>query len=82
MIEELRRQANEAAQEAMHRLIERRFRTGTWDTYLTARYRAAERLVDMIDEVIESEQVTDPEAPDYFGRYADEAEARLMNGNR
>ena len=29
-----------------------------------------------------SEQVTDPEAPDYFGQYESEAEARLMNGNR
>jgi hypothetical protein len=82
MIEELRRQAGDAAQDAMRQLITGRITTGKWNDYLAARYYAAERLVDMIDEVIQSEQIADPGAPDYFGRYSSESEARLMDGNR
>jgi hypothetical protein len=82
MIEELHRQANEAAQDALRALVKARITTGRWDPYLEAKYRAAERLVEMVEATIEAEQATDPGAPDYFGIFTTEAEARLMDGNR
>jgi hypothetical protein len=82
MIAELRRRADEAAQDALRALVKALINTGRWDTYLEARYRAAERLVDMIEATIEAEQVADPQAPDYFGIRMTESEARLMDGNR
>lgn len=50
MIADLRRQADHAAQEALRDLVRHRFATGQWDRHLSARYRAAEQLVDMLDE--------------------------------
>lgn len=82
MIADLRRQADEAAQDALRALVKTRINTGRWDPYLEAKYRAAERLVDMIEATIEAEQASDSEAPDYFGIFTTEAEARLMDGNR
>jgi hypothetical protein len=82
MIEELRRQANEAAQDALRALIKVRMATGRWDPYLEAKYHAAERLVDIIEATIEAEQVADPGAPDYFGIFDTEAEARAAWGDR
>ena len=82
MIEELRRQANDAAQEALRALVKHRMASGKWDPYLEAKYRAAERLVDMIEATIECEQASDPGAPDYFGLFTTEAEARAAWGDR
>lgn len=50
MIADLRRQANDAAQAALHDLTERRIATGKWDRQLAAAYFVAERLVDLLDE--------------------------------
>lgn len=76
MLEELRRQANETAQAALHAANEYLFRTGGRNTLLDARYTAAERLLDLIDAEIERQQTSDPGAPDYFGIFASEADAR------
>ena len=82
MIADLRRQADEAAQDALRALVKTRTNTGRWDPYLEAKYRAAERLVDMIEATIECEQASDPGAPDYFGLFTTEAEARAAWGDR
>jgi hypothetical protein len=49
---------------------------------LDARYVAAERLLDMVDEQIAAEQAGDAQAPDYFGIFTCEAEARAAFGDR
>lgn len=82
MMAELRRQANDAAQEALRNMVANHVRTGVWNQYLVSRYHAAERLVDMIDEQIEAEQAGDAQAPDYFGIFTSEAEARGAFGNK
>jgi arylamine N-acetyltransferase len=48
----LRQLANEEAQRALRACNEHYIRTGKRDHYLDARYEAAERLVDLIDEEI------------------------------
>lgn len=75
MMAELRRQADEAAQSALRALVKYRISHGEWNSLLEARYHAAERLLDMIDEQIEAEQANDPQAPDYFRIFGSEAEA-------
>jgi hypothetical protein len=82
MMAALRQHANAAAQEALRALVDHRIRHGEWQPMLAARYRAAERLVDMIDERIEAQQVEDPEAPDYFAAWTCEAVARAAFGDR
>ena len=81
MIAELRRQADDAAQGALRDLIGNLIRTGAVNHMLAARYTAAERLVDMLDEQLEAEQLEDAGAPDYFGIYT-EGDVRADWGNR
>lgn len=82
MMAELRRQANNAAQEALRNMVAYHSRHGVWNQYLVSRYHAAERLLDMVDEQIEAQQSADPAAPDYFGIFTSEAEARAAFGDK
>lgn len=75
MLESLRRQANDAAQEALHVANEFYYRNGRRNSYMDASYVAAERLLDLIDAEIERIQKADPGAPDYFRIFGSEAEA-------
>jgi hypothetical protein len=82
MLEALRRQANEAAQDALHEANAYYFRHGVRNRYLDSRYVAAERLLDMVEERIRDQQAGDPEGPDYFGIFTCEAEARGAYGDK
>ena len=74
MLEHLRHVADEEAQLALRAANDYLFRTGKRNTYLDARYTAAERLVDMIDDEIRRQQESDPGAPDYYRIFGSEAE--------
>lgn len=74
-MEQLRREADATAQAALHAANEFYFRTGARNSYLDARYTAAERLLDMIDAEIERMQRDDVGAPDYHRIFGSEAEA-------
>lgn len=83
---DLRRQANEAAQEALRDVVSFYVKhPGRRNVLLEDTYRAAERVLDAIDEfetaANAASQATDPEAPDYFLLFT-ESEMRLMDGNR
>jgi chromosome condensin MukBEF complex kleisin-like MukF subunit len=85
----LRQLANEEAQRALRASNEHYIRTGKRDTYLDARYEAAERLIDMIDAELTARQRDDVGAPVYFDLYTErdcpvvtESELRLLDGNR
>ena len=66
MLTELRRQANAAAQDALHRLVTRRLATGQWDRHIAAEWHAAEALVDMLDDRIR-DMMADTAEPDGMG---------------
>jgi hypothetical protein len=55
----LRKLAWEEAQKAFHEANEYRMKHGHGDPRLDARYVTAERIIDLIDERIESEQLAD-----------------------
>lgn len=63
MLEELRRQANAAAQAAFSARIDHHSRHGTWNPQLTREYRRLQMLVEMIDEHITLTQIEDLDAP-------------------
>lgn len=65
MLAELRRMAEDTAQSTFHDLVVAYLLTGEWDPELEARYRAAERIVEVADQTYEALQLDDPEAPDY-----------------
>jgi hypothetical protein len=59
MLTMLRRQADEAAQAALHALVGHYEKTGEWDRRLAAAYGTAEALLDLLDERIRD--MADPE---------------------
>ncbi len=61
MLTLLRRQANAAAQEALHNLTDRYLATGVWDRQLSRTYAMAEQLLDLIDERIRDQADCEPE---------------------
>jgi len=86
MLEELRQQANEAAQRTMRDMVAYMVRhQGRRNPALEDAYRAAERVVDAVDELSDLVQVAaqaaDDEAPDYQAIYA-EGDLRAYWGNR
>lgn len=89
MLALIRQLANEEAQRALRASTEHYIKTGKRDSYLDARYEAAERLIDLIDAETTARQVQDPGAPDYFRLMTErdtaivtETELRLLDGNR
>jgi hypothetical protein len=63
MMEQLRREADAAAQSAFHARQLHHERTGEWSPQLTREYRRLQQLVEMIDEHITLTQAEDLDAP-------------------
>ena len=86
MIAGLRAEADKEAQGALKNLVAYMVKNpGKRNALLEDTYRAAERVLDAIDEyethLAAATQDADPEAPDYF-TILTESELRLMDGNR
>lgn len=81
-LEQLRREADAAAQQALRAVIGHMVNHGARNLFLESKYTTAERLLDLIDEELAAQQGNDPEAPDYFGLFTCEAEARAAFGDR
>ena len=89
MYDQLRNEADKAARETMHAAIEYMFRHGgKSNPLLDDTYRAAERVVDAIDELEHASQAAaqgdDDEAPNFHAIYAEmsETEKRFAWGDR
>lgn len=88
-LEQLRTRAHAHAQQASADANAYFYRHGSRNGLLDEVYVANERIVDMVEAEIAREvakrdaaQVADPEAPDYFGIFTSEAEARAAFGDR
>lgn len=75
MMEQLRREANEAAQAAFHARQVHHEATGEWSPQLTREYRRLDALLSMIDEHIRLTQIEDLDA-------MPETERRALWGDR
>ena len=82
MLEELRRQADAAAQAAFAARTQHHIDTGHWNPQLTREYRRLQMLVEMIDEHITLTQIEDLDAPadnERFESAIPAQELRLMS---
>ena len=66
MLYMLRAEANRKAQDAFGRMVRYHAKTGRWDRRLTAEWRAAEVLLDMVDDRIR-DMAADTAEPDGYG---------------